>query len=92
VLGLGAGALKLSDRREKEDIDRVGTVFSSNEAGGKEPLPVYEYAYKDDPASVRHTGPMAQDVERADPRAVKNIGGRKFIDQRKLMGNILRAA
>src|SRR6478752_1229381 len=92
VLGLGAGALKLSDRREKEDIDRVGTVFSSNEAGGKEPLPVYEYAYKDDPASVRHTGPMAQDVERADPKAVKNIGGRKFIDQRKLMGNILRAA
>ena len=92
VLGLGAGALKLSDRREKEEIDKIGTVFSSNEAGEKEPLPVYEYAYKDDPASARHIGPMAQDVERADPRAVKNIGGRKFIDQHKLMGNILRAA
>ena len=92
LLGLGAGALKLSDRREKEDIDRLGTVFSSNEAGEKKELPVYEYAYKDDPASTRHTGPMAQDVERIDPKAVKNIKGTKYIDQHRLMGGILRAA
>jgi hypothetical protein len=84
--------LKLSDRREKEDIDRLGTVFSSNEAGEKKELPVYEYAYKDDPASTRHTGPMAQDVERIDPKAVKNIKGTKYIDQHRLMGGILRAA
>jgi hypothetical protein len=92
LLGLGAGALKLSDRREKEDIDRLGTVFSSNEAGEKKELPVYEYSYKDDPASTRHTGPMAQDVERIDPKAVRNIKGTKYIDQHRLMGGILRAA
>ena len=92
LLGLGAGALKLSDVREKEDISRVGTIFSSNEAGEKDALPTYEYSYKGDPSSTRHIGPMAQDVERHDPKAVVNSGGRKFIKTQRLMGNILRAA
>jgi hypothetical protein len=35
---------------------------------------------------------MAQDVEKLDKRAVKTIGGVKHIDQRRVMGNILRAA
>jgi hypothetical protein len=92
ILGLGAGALKLSDEREKKNIDRVGTVFAFNEDAAREKLPIYAYEYKNDPAGARHVGPMAQDVEKIDPKAVKNIDGRKYLDQRAVMGNILRAA
>jgi hypothetical protein len=92
ILGLGAGALKLSDRREKEEIDRVGTVFAANTDGARKKLPVYSYSYKDDPASTRHIGPMAQDVERVEPRAVEEREGRKYIRTREAMGAILRAA
>jgi hypothetical protein len=92
VLGLGAGAMKMSDEREKKNIDPVGTVFAYNEAAEREKLPIYEYEYKNDPAALRHIGPMAQDVERVDPGAVHNIRGRKAIDTRRVMGNILRAA
>ena len=56
-------------------------------------LPVYSYSYKDDPASTRHVGPMAQDVERVDPGAVtQDRRGRKMIDTKRVMGSILRAA
>jgi hypothetical protein len=91
ILGLGAGALR-SDRRVKEDIDRVGTVFSSNEAGEKKSLPVYEYAYKDDPTSARYTGPMAQDVEKINPSHVTERGGVKHIYPARVMGSVLRVA
>jgi len=93
ILGLGAGAMKLSDRREKEDIDRIGTVFAaSHDSDDRKKLPIYSYSYKDDPASTRHIGPMAQDVERVDPGAVANIGGKKYLDEDRVMGSILRAA
>jgi hypothetical protein len=97
ILGLGAGALKASDERMKEDVDRVGTVFAFNEDAEREKLPIYEYQYKDDPASLRHVGPMAQDVKKVDPRAVTNIKTpagktRMAIDTRRVMGNILKAA
>jgi len=95
VLGLGAGALRggyLSDRREKEDIDRIGSVLAATDEGEKKQLPIYEYSYKDDPASVMHTGPMAQDVEKVAPKAVVNSGGKKFIKPAMVMGSILRAA
>jgi hypothetical protein len=92
ILGLGAGALKLSDEREKKDIDRIATVFAANTDGARKKLPVYAYSYKDDPASIRHIGPMAQDVEAIEPRAVEEHGGRKFIKTREAMGSILRAA
>jgi hypothetical protein len=92
VLGLGAGAMKMSDEREKKNIDPVGSVFAYNENAERQKLPIYEYEYKNDPASMRHIGPMAQDVELVDPRAVHNIRGRKAIDTRRVMGNILRAA
>jgi hypothetical protein len=92
LLGLGAGAMKLSDEREKTNIDRVGTVFAYNENAERERLPIYEYEYKRDASRARHTGPMAQDVERIDRGAVRNIGGRKHIDESRVMGNILRAA
>jgi hypothetical protein len=84
--------MKLSDEREKKNIDPVGTVFAYDEDAERKALPIYKYEYKQDPASLRHIGPMAQDVERIDPKAVRNIGGRKAIDTRRVMGNILRAA
>jgi hypothetical protein len=98
LMGMGAGALRnpaLSDRREKENIDPVGTVFAYNEDAERKQLPIYEYEYKRSSGADdgrRHVGPMAQDVERLDSKAVKTIGGRKHIDTSRVMGNILRAA
>jgi hypothetical protein len=105
VLGLGAGALKggyLSDVREKENIEHIGTVFSAKNVdkddrmgsvlAEKAELPIYKYSYKKDPASVTHVGPMAQDVEKIDPGAVHTVKGRKYIEPERVMGNILRAA
>jgi Chaperone of endosialidase len=91
ILGLGAGAMKLSDRREKKNIAKVGTVFAYNEDAEREGLPIYEYEYKRGDGA-RHVGPMAQDVEKIDRGAVREIGGRKAIDTGRVMGNILRAA
>jgi len=115
LLGLGAGALKASDERVKENIVQLGSVLSldpdkDSDSARRDPdrdertmgrtfgveptaeLPVYSYSYKGDPASVRHVGPMAQDVEKLDKKAVKSIGGVKHIDTKRVMGNILRAA
>ena len=93
ALGLGAGVLK-SDRREKENIDRMGTVFaaSSRDPDELKKLPIYSYSYKDDPASIQHIGPMAQDVEKITPEAVEQHDGVKYIKPREVMGSILRAA
>jgi len=87
LFGATAGYLR-SDRREKDVGDKLGTIFAAGPDGEK-PLPVYEYAYKDDPASTRHIGPMAQDVEKIDRRAVKTRSGTKYIDMTR-MGSILR--
>jgi len=101
VLGLGAGALKASDERIKDNVVRVGTVFATdpdrdNDSARRDPdrdeLPIYSYSYKADPSATRHIGPMAQDVEKIDPRAVRNIRGVKHIDTRRVMGGILRAS
>lgn len=86
ILGLGAGALKLSDEKEKENIHEIGTVL-----GDEKELPVYSYTYKKDPSHTPQTGPMAQDVEKMDPEAVKTVKGTKYIDQRRMMGGLLGA-
>jgi hypothetical protein len=95
ILGGGsnilAGYLR-SDRDVKKDIHRIGTVFAALPERDSKKLPIYQYAYKDDPASTAHVGPMAQDVEKIDPGAVKTIGGVKHIQPERVMGNILRAA
>jgi hypothetical protein len=91
ILGGAAGVIR-SDRREKENIDRIGTVFAANTDGARKKLPVYQYSYKDDPASTRHIGPMAQDVERIDPRAVEEHDDVKYIRPDRVMGSVLRAA
>ena len=94
ILGLGAGALKLSDKREKEDIHRIGSIFAAGPGNDSDndndELPIYSYRYKE--SGQRDIGPMAQDVERVDPATVRHIAGRKYIDQARLMGNILKAA
>ena len=101
ILGLGSGVLKASDRRIKDDIEPLGSVLAVNadapkmatvfSADAPSELPIYRYSYKDDPSGARHIGPMAQDVEKLDPKAVKNIGGIKHINTQRVMGNILRA-
>ena len=85
LLGLGAGALKASDRADQgehradgqvlamdpdhdETRSRMATIFADTD---KDELPIYQYSYKGDPSSTRHIGPMAQDVEKIDPQAVK---------------------
>lgn len=100
VLGLGAGALKASDERVKQNIVPMGSVFAAKADDTKmgetlsdrKALPIYQYSYKSDPSGARHTGPMAQDVEKIDPNAVKTIDGVKHIDTARVMGSILRAA
>src|SRR4249920_955015 len=92
ILGGGsniAAAWARSDRDVKKDIHRIGTVFAALPDSESKKLPIYQYAYKDDPASMRHIGPMAQDVEKIDPGAVKTIGGVKHIQPERVMGNIL---
>jgi hypothetical protein len=84
------GGLAKSDRTEKENITKLGSVYAAGPQREGE-LPVYEYSFKDDPSSTRHVGPMAQDVQKFDRRAVKTIAGVKYIDKTK-MGSILRAA
>lgn len=98
LFGLGgnlAKAYTLSDRRVKKNIHRVGTVFAATpqkvQEPGKKELPIYSYAYKDDPSSTRHIGPMAQDVEKVDPGAVRSFGGVKHIKTNRVMGSVLRA-
>jgi hypothetical protein len=76
---IGKGYM-MSDVRAKENIAPMGSVMTT-----KGELPMYEYDYKaehDD--GKRHFGPMAQDVEKLDPKAVKQIDGLKHIKREKL--------
>jgi Chaperone of endosialidase len=91
VLGFGGNIVR-SDRRVKEDVDRMGTLFAAGDDGERKRLPIYEYSYKNDPSATRHIGPMAQDVEKIDRGAVHDIGGIKHIEPRRVMGSILRSA
>jgi hypothetical protein len=93
ALGGIAGIYRPSDERIKKNIHRIGTVFAGKPQPVEEPkkLPVYDYQYKGDPSGMRHIGPMAQDVEEIDPKAVKSIGGIKHINMPR-MGSLLRAA
>ena len=87
----GAGKGVASDRRVKEDVDRIGTIFAAGPDDAKD-LPIYEYKYKgkfDD--GQRHVGPMAQDVEQIDKEAVFTRKGVKHIKPTRL-GSILKVA
>lgn len=81
VLGAGtslAGIYSLlSDARMKKNKQKLG----KDPATG---VDIYAYDYKSDTKSTgKRIGVMAQDVEKVRPDAVREIGGVKFIDQRK---------
>jgi len=66
----------MSDRNAKTDIEKI--------SGGD--IPVYAYRYKGDPKTYpKVVGPMAQDIEKKYPSAVKKVGKRKVVDLNNLM-------
>jgi hypothetical protein len=68
--------LSLSDRGDKTDIKKL--------TDGE--IPLYAYRYKDDPKSYpKIVGPMAQDIEKKYPFAVKKVGRHKVVDYSNLM-------
>jgi hypothetical protein len=79
----GLGVLKtlpalyaMSDRNTKTDITKL--------TDGD--IPMYSYRYKDDPKSYpKVVGPMAQDIEKKYPSAIKKVGRYKTIDINNLM-------
>jgi hypothetical protein len=71
--------MMMSDRETKTDIKLVGKDKKSG-------LKMYSYRYKDDPKTYpKVVGPMAQDIEKKYPKAVKNVGGHKVVDISNLM-------
>jgi len=69
-----AALLPFSDEREKTDIQKLG---KDKETG----VDMYAYRYKGDPKTYpKVVGPMAQDIEKKYPEAVKEVAGRKTVD------------
>lgn len=69
-----------SDEREKTDIKKLG---KDPETG----LMLYAYRYKGDPKTYsKVVGPMAQDIEKDDPDAVREVGGKKIVNAFAMMG------
>ena len=65
-----------SDRRLKQDIERIGVADNG--------LPIYRYTYKRDPHGVVHIGFMADEVEALHPDAVtEDLTGIKMVDYGK---------
>lgn len=78
-------AMYYSDERLKTGIEQVGELPQG--------VGVYEYEYKSDPTHTRHTGVMAQEVERVQPDAVAHDEhGLKMVDYRKVLSRALRSA
>lgn len=67
-------AAAISDKRAKENIEKVGKVKGQN---------VYTYNYKGSPQT--QIGFMAQEVERVKPEAVLSVGGLKMVDYKKAL-------
>jgi len=65
-----------SDRRLKTDIHKVGETSSGTN--------IYTYRYKGDPSKTTHMGVMAQEVRKANPEAVKSLGGLLAVDYSKV--------
>jgi hypothetical protein len=80
--GIGSIGKIFSDRRLKEDIEQVGTLFDGT--------PVYRYRYINTPAF--QIGLMAQDVEKVTPEAVGEFGGFKTVDYKLATDKALEAA
>ncbi len=70
---VGSALSIFSDRENKTDIQRIG----KDENGVMQ----YAYRYKGDPKSYpKVVGPMAQDIEKSNPNAVKKVGGHRIVD------------
>lgn len=70
---MAAAAVMASDRRLKTDVEKLG----KDRAGRN----MYEFRYRGEPKGVRHTGYMAQEIEKTEPQAVfKGPGGYKMIN------------
>lgn len=65
-----AGMALLSDRRAKEDVEKVGKTFKG--------LPIYTYKYKGD--NTTHMGVMAQEAKKKFPKSVKQGGKYMMVD------------
>lgn len=71
---LGMLPLMFSDRDEKTDIKKLGK-------DPKTGLDLYAYRYKGDPKSYpKVVGPMAQDIEKQNPSAVRKVGGKRVVN------------
>lgn len=70
IATIASVALAFSDERIKENITRVGSLDNG--------LPVYTFNYIGKPDI--QMGLMAQDVEKVNPNAVKEIGGIKVVN------------
>lgn len=80
-LSMLAGLFGFSDRDAKTDIEKVG---KDSESG----LNIYAYRYKGDPKTYpKVVGPMAQEVEKKYPDAVRKIGGKRIVDMKHLVGS-----
>jgi hypothetical protein len=73
--GIGAlmAMLPFSDRRLKDDIEKIGKTFDGQD--------IVRYRYKGEPAT--QIGLIAQDVEKHHPGAVGLAGGYRTVDYRK---------
>ena len=77
VTGLLGGIIGLSDRNSKTEISRIG----QSDTG----VPIYTFAYKDDPHSRMYHGTMAQDILNTHPEAVITAGdGTYMVDYAKI--------
>lgn len=72
----------LSDRRAKEDIDQVGTLFDGT--------PVYRFRYKGHPGF--QIGLMADDVLKDTPKAVEKIGDYLAVDYKLATDKALKVS
>jgi len=80
LFGLGAAAIKFSDRRLKKDII---------EAGKRNGLPWYGFRYVwEDAISPLHFGYMADEVMDVAPEAVHTVNGFHAVDYDMLEGRI----
>jgi hypothetical protein len=75
LLGFGTAiaGLPWSDRRLKENVERVGETYDGQ--------PIYSYNYKGD--QTPQIGLMAQEVEKHHPDAVGLAGGFKTVDYKR---------
>lgn len=72
-IALMMGAMMMSDRDDKTDIQKLGKDPQSG-------LDLYAYRYKGDPKSYpKVVGPMAQDIEKKIPGSTREIKGHRVI-------------